>query len=179
MATGLRCDTRTTRDYGLLSAPLSYMRSGDYNQSSATPSYRSSHGYYWTSRSRDVAYPYNLTLHTSYLIPQSYNYCGTGFAVYSRDFGLLSSPLSYVRSGDYAWDSTGLVNRGSRGYYWSLRSGNATSSNGLYFYSSALGPQYSSDRGYGFAVHKISKPKPPFTFRLSLYIIYYICQTKL
>ena len=51
---------------------------------------------------------------------------GTGLRCSSRDFGLLSAPLSYVRSGDYYWGSTELNNRGSNGYYWSLRSYNTT-----------------------------------------------------
>ena len=75
----------------------------------------------------------------------------------SRDYGLLSAPLSYVRSGVYYWYSTGLSNRGSNGYYWSLRSYNTTSSNNLLFYSSNLSPQYYGSRGYGFAVRCVSQ----------------------
>ena len=75
----------------------------------------------------------------------------------SRDFGLLSAPLSYVRSGYYYWSSTGLSNRGSGGYYWSLRSTNTTYSGNLLFGSSDLYPQYGVYRGYGFAVRCVSQ----------------------
>ena len=69
----------------------------------------------------------------------------------TRDYGLLSAPLSYVRSGGYYWSSTELSSRGSLGYYWSLRSNNTTYSDNLRFLSSYLNPQYYSTRGYGFA----------------------------
>ena len=75
----------------------------------------------------------------------------------TRDYGLLSAPLSYVRSGYYYWNSTGLNNRGSLGYYWSLRSSNTTYSDYLSFNSSYLGPQNSSNRGNGFAVRCVSQ----------------------
>ena len=75
----------------------------------------------------------------------------------TRDYGLLSAPLSYVRSGNYAWNSTGLNYRGSYGYYWSLRSHNTTCSNLLSFYSSRLSPQSYSYRGYGYAVRCVSQ----------------------
>ena len=75
----------------------------------------------------------------------------------SRDFGLLSAPLSYVRSGDYRYYSTELFVRGSFGYYWSLRSSNTTYSNSLGFYSSYLNPQNYNNRGYGFAVRCVSQ----------------------
>ena len=81
----------------------------------------------------------------------------------SRDYGLLSAPLSYVRSGDYRYYSTELFVRGSFGYYWSLRSSNTTSSYYLYFGSSNLSPQYNSARGTGFAVRHKNLPRlrPP------------------
>ena len=76
----------------------------------------------------------------------------------TRDYGLLSAPLSYVRSGYYYWSSTGLSNRGSDGNYWWLRSNNTTTSYSLYFRSSNLGPRYYSySRGNGFAVRCVSQ----------------------
>ncbi|MBQ3430570.1 hypothetical protein IJG20_00485, partial [Candidatus Saccharibacteria bacterium] len=75
----------------------------------------------------------------------------------TRDYGLLSAPLSYVRSGYYYWSSTGLNNRGSVGDYWSLRSSNTTLSSSLNFSSSSLNPQDYSRRGYGFAVRCVSQ----------------------
>ena len=151
-----------SRDYGLLSAPLSYVRSGYYYWGSTGLNGRGSGGSYWSLRSDSTASSYNLNFNSSGLSPQYGGNRGYGFAVRcmplsTRDFGLLSAPLSYVRSGDYAWDSTGLVNRGSRGYYWSLRPGNTTSSNYLSFDSSYLGPQRSDSRGDGFAVRCLSK----------------------
>ena len=75
----------------------------------------------------------------------------------TRDYGLLSAPLSYVRSGYYYWNSTGLNYRGSGGYYWSLRSSNTAGSGSLYFSSSGFYPQNYGARGYGFAVRCVSR----------------------
>ena len=69
-----------------------------------------------------------------------------------RESGLLSNPLSFLRSGYFAWVSASLGNRGGYGYYWSLRSANTTYSNSLRFSSTLLNPQNSNDRGSGFAV---------------------------
>ena len=70
----------------------------------------------------------------------------------SQDPGVLSNPLSFLRSGNFYWGSAGLDYRGSYGNYWSLRSANTTSSNYLYFYNTRLDPQNYYVRGYGFAV---------------------------
>ena len=76
---------------------------------------------------------------------------------FSRDFGLLSAPLSYVRSGDYGWGSTGLNVRGSYGYYWTLHSDRTTFSTSLVFYSALLSfPNNNHQRGGGFAVRCVS-----------------------
>ena len=70
----------------------------------------------------------------------------------SRDSGVLSNPLSFLRSGHLYWYDAGLLNRGGGGGYWSLRSANTTYSNDLYFRNTGLNPQGSDNRGYGFAV---------------------------
>ena len=75
-----------------------------------------------------------------------------------RDSGLLSSPLSFLRSGLFYWGLAGLGNRGGVGYYWSLRSANTTVSNNLYFNSTDLFPQSNGHRGYGFAVRCVKIP---------------------
>ena len=70
----------------------------------------------------------------------------------SRDSGLLSNPLSLLRSGYLIWSDANLVDHGGSGLYWSLRSYSTTYSNGLSFYNTALYPQNNVNRGYGFAV---------------------------
>ena len=153
---------RSSRDFGLLSAPLSYVRSGNYSWSTTNLNNRSSRGYCWSSRSDNTEHSSYLTFNPSNLLPRYNDFRGLGFAVRSRDFGLLSSPLSYVRSGYYDWYSTGLSYRGSYGCYWSLRSANTTASYYLRFNSSYLYPQYGDRRGNGFAVRKklLTSPNP-------------------
>ena len=70
----------------------------------------------------------------------------------SRDAGVLSNPLSFLRSGDFYWNYAGLDDRGSFGRYWSLRSAHTNNSSSLHFLNTDLGPQYSYAHGYGFAV---------------------------
>ena len=70
----------------------------------------------------------------------------------SRDSGILSSPLSFLRSGLFIWDNANPEGRSGAGLYWYLRSANTTSSNDLYFYDTYLNPQHNYSRGVGFAV---------------------------
>ena len=65
-------------------------------------------------------------------------------------------PLSFSRSGSYAWLSGGLNNRGYNGYYWSAASGSDTNSYNLSFNSSALNPRNNNYKGYGFAVRCVA-----------------------
>ena len=80
----------------------------------------------------------------------------------NTDSGLLSNPLSFLRSGSFAWYYAGQYGRGGNGYYWSLRSASTTGSNTLGFSSTYLYPQYSSNRGDGFAVRceSVFSPNP-------------------
>ena len=71
------------------------------------------------------------------------------------DAGVLSNPLSFLRSGYFSWNSAGLGGRGGGSYYWSLRSVNTTNSNGLNFSDTYLNHQYVNNRGYGFAVRYV------------------------
>ena len=68
------------------------------------------------------------------------------------DSGVLSNPLSFLRSGLFYWGLAGLNSRDGAGYYWSLRSNSSTYSYYLYFDNNYLNPQYYSNRGNGFAV---------------------------
>ena len=132
------------------------MRSGDYAWASTFLNYRGERGHYWSLRSSNTTYSDYLSFYSSHLSPRSNDRRGVGFAVYSRDYGLLSAPLSYVRSGDYRYYSTELFVRGSGGHYWSLRPNNTTNSSCLSFRSSYLDPQYGNTRGNGFAVRCVS-----------------------
>ena len=70
----------------------------------------------------------------------------------STDSGVLSSPLSFLRSGYLYWNDAGLNARGGSGRYWSLRSAGTTYSYSLGFGNTYLYPQSNDNRGYGFAV---------------------------
>ena len=70
----------------------------------------------------------------------------------NRDSGLLSSPLTFLRSGSFTWNGAILSYRSNYGYYWSLRSANTISSNILSFNYTYLNTQNLGYRGDGFAV---------------------------
>ena len=71
------------------------------------------------------------------------------------DSGILSEPFAFMRSGAYYWSSTGLYDRSSGGFYWSLHTFSASSisgSHGQSFASTGFNPQYGGHKGYGFSV---------------------------
>ena len=70
----------------------------------------------------------------------------------SRDSGVLSNPLSFLRNGIFNWVNASLGLRGGLGYYWSLRSHSTFYSGVLYLTNTNLGAQSNDGRGYGFAV---------------------------
>ena len=72
------------------------------------------------------------------------------------DTPIQAFPLSFLRSGSYAWYSGGLNSRGSGGNYWSAASYSTTNSYYLVFRGSTLGPRGSYDKGYGFAVRCVA-----------------------
>ena len=108
---------------------------------------------------------FTTLINTSYSMKNSEN---------ERDAGVLSNPLSILRSGFYYWPDAGRRDYGVAGYYWSLRSASATYSGNLLFYNTNLAPQNGSTRGYGFAVppyafSKLIVPCSPSTFTTSSY----------
>ena len=78
----------------------------------------------------------------------------------NRDSGVLSNPLSFLRSGFFYWLDSTLGVHGSQGLYWSLRSGTTELSNGLYFHGTHLDPQSFGPHGYGMAVRCVTNPSP-------------------
>ncbi|MBQ6570732.1 hypothetical protein IJI02_00065 [Candidatus Saccharibacteria bacterium] len=70
---------------------------------------------------------------------------------------LLSQPLSFLRSGNYYWQTASRNDRGSNGFYWESRILSVSNANSLNFYSSYLNPQSSNTRGYGFSVRCVSR----------------------
>ena len=75
------------------------------------------------------------------------------------DVGVLSSPLSFIRSGHFG--ITAEVDssyRGGGGEYWILRSTNTTNSYYLYFDNGSIIVQYTGNRGSGFAVRCVPNP---------------------
>ena len=63
---------------------------------------------------------------------------------------------SFLRSGNYNWNSGGLNNRGSNGNYWSAGSNSATNSYNLNFNSTNLNPRNNNNQGNGFAVRCVA-----------------------
>ena len=170
----------TDRDSGVLSNPLSFLRSGYFGWNHAGLYSRGGYSGYWSNRSNSTNYSDSLILDSARLNPQNtYESHGGGFAArcnksfttlintsYSmkdynqtsednQDSGLLSNPLSFLRNGYFYWVNAGLANRGGYGYYWSLRSTTKISSNSLLFYGTRLYLQYGSNRGMGYAVRCI------------------------
>ena len=80
----------------------------------------------------------------------------------SRDSGLLSDPLSFVRSGEFTWSRGALSIRNANGIYWTLLSRNTVGSDGLDFFNTYLYlyPQFAYYHGNGFAVRE---PKQKIT----------------
>ena len=90
------------------------------------------------------------------------------------DSGLLSNPLSFLHSANFNWDGASLGWLGGAGYYWSLRSTDATFSNDLLHNNTYLVPLDYSQHGFGFAVppyafSKLIVPCSPSTFTTSSY----------
>ena len=79
----------------------------------------------------------------------------------ARDSGILSNPLSLIRSGYFAWSNAYLSSRSGGGRDWSLRSADTTSSNYLLFSGTNLLPQYYDPRGNGMAVRCVLIPISP------------------
>ena len=72
----------------------------------------------------------------------------------SRDYGINSAPLSFVRGGSYGLYGTGdIYETGIVGKYWESLVDDATSGARYLFFSSArLDPQYRESKGYGFSI---------------------------
>ena len=167
----------SSTDSGVLSNPLSFLRNGLVDWSYAGVWGRGLNGYYWSLRSANTTSSNYLYFYYAYLGPQHSSNRGQGLAVrcvsilfsksfttlintsYSmksegsaRDSGVLSSPLSLLRSGYYSCLYANLVNRNAFGYYWLLRSSSTTYSYNLVFSNQFLIPRNTYARGDGFAV---------------------------
>ena len=76
----------------------------------------------------------------------------TGSGNNGYDAGVLSNPLSLLRSGYLVWYFGGSGGRAD-GYYWLLQSSGTTTSNYLSYSDADLNPHYSSGiHGNGYAV---------------------------
>ena len=191
--------TEDNRDSGVLSSPLSFLRSGYFGWNFAGLDGRGGSGYYWSLRSGSATYSGYLYFDSTYLSPQDYGNRGNGFAVrcvgtsksfttlintsYSmkncgrncesnQDSGVLSEPLSFLRNGDFNWGIDAIMSgRGGNGDALSLRSSNTTLSNGLFFSNIYLFPQHSLNRGNGFAVRCVATSPNPSPLSLILAIL--------
>ena len=68
----------TDNDAGIQSAPLSFLRGGDFGWSSGNLYNRCSDGYYWESRVYSSSHGYSLYFYSTSLNPQYYNTKGYG-----------------------------------------------------------------------------------------------------
>ena len=66
-------------------------------------------------------------------------------------------PLAFLRVGYYHYSNGGLYDQAPEGNYWSSRRNGATSAHILVFGPGALTPQFSNDRGYGFAFRCLAR----------------------
>ena len=76
----------------------------------------------------------------------------------ARDSGVLSNPLSFLRSGRFNWDSTHLDNRNDYGFYWTLRSSDTVTANDLDLRDDFLFAQFGIQLGNGLAVRCVKIP---------------------
>ena len=171
-------------DTGILSNPLSFLRSGFFYWNYASLNSRASSGYYWSLRSTSTTDSNLLNFGSTYLYLQDNNNHGFGIAVrcvstsksfttlvntsYSmknniqttennRDSGVLPTPLSFVHGGVIYWDNAGMSARGDYGRYWSLRSASNDYSYYLAFLNTDLNPLGVNSRGIGIAVRSGSR----------------------
>ena len=167
------------RDAGVLSNPLSFLRSGYFYWLYGDLNGRGGSGYYWTLRSHDITASNFAYINDAALYSQNDYDRGRGLAVrckvssksfttlintsYSmknstqtsetdQDSGILSNPLSFVHSGNFYWGTARLDVRDIGGRYWSLHSQSTEGRYSLYFQNTALYPQTSNNSGVGFAV---------------------------
>ena len=168
------------QDSGVLSNPLSFLRSGYFYWGNAGLDGRGGGGYYWSLRSSSTTDSGRMFFYDTYLNPQSGYVRSDGYAVRctdksftilintsysmknngettenSRDAGLLSDPLSFLRNGLFYWSGAELGGRGGDSYYWSLQSYSIALSFNLSFSNAGLSPLGSGVRGNGFAVRCI------------------------
>ena len=73
----------------------------------------------------------------------------------NRDSGVLSNPISFLRSGNLYWSGAFPNNRGEYGYYWLPSSYSDIYANYLRFDNTNLNPQGIDPRGFGFAALQI------------------------
>ena len=74
----------------------------------------------------------------------------------ARDSGILSNPLSLIRSGYFYCFGASPYSRNSGGDYWYSRSANTIRSNYLGFYDTGLYLQVGDNRGDGYAVRCVA-----------------------
>ena len=91
------------------------------------------------------------------LINTSYSMKDGDSTVAIQDTGVLSDPLSFLRSGDFYWSGASLDARGATGNYWTLGSENDRYSIRLWFYGTRLYTIYGTYRGTGFAVRCVAE----------------------
>ena len=78
----------------------------------------------------------------------------------NRDSGILSSPISILRSGLLGWNHSSAEGRGIYGLYWSPRSYTTTYAYDLYFHNLSINFNSVDTHGMGQAVRCVANPSP-------------------
>ena len=113
-----------------------------------------------TAGSKDVSDAPNSICPKGWQLPPNsgsksyYNLIRTAYGITtsSSDSGIISSPLSFIRSGMYYPDTGTLGNRGNNGGYWS-----STSAYALGLKSNKLNPQQSTQKYFAHPIRCVSR----------------------
>ncbi len=100
--------------------------------------------------------PKGFTLPTS----SDYSSLTTTYHITNNSTGstkLRQSPLAFVYTGFYYYRNGSLANVGSLGRYWYRTAYSGTDAYYLGFDSATVRPQYSDDRGHGFALRCVGR----------------------
>ena len=100
--------------------------------------------------------PKGFTLPTS----SDYSSLTTTYSITNNSTGstkLRQSPLAFVYTGYYRYDTGSLNDEGSIGYCWSRTTYSGSFAYGLTFGSSGVYPQNNRDRGNGFALRCVGR----------------------
>ena len=128
--------------------PLSYVYSGNYNNSLGTLNLQNENSGWWSTTPVDSSTAYFLIIGNSMFVHSDAKLFGLPL----RSTGIRRYPLSYVFSGYYNWGTDYMGGQDSSGYWWSTTASSDSNAYNLSIHSSDLNPQYNNNKAYGFAL---------------------------